>query len=244
MNNKVLGIIIAIIVIAGGIYFINKAPKTPSSDNREGRVVFSITDAAVDMSTVSEINMTVNSIDMHAQGGAWITASTTARTYNLLDLDAKNESKVFADMSAAVGTYDMARLSVGKIIVKTKDGMSKEAKLPSGELRINTIIVVKENATASVNFDFMASKSLHMTGNAGYIFAPVVRTESKSDAQVTIDAAGVVNIGGGRLDASSVVGMDIDGSIKLNFELKADEKLDIINGIIKLHSLIDTKTQY
>jgi hypothetical protein len=253
MNKKSIGIIIAALVIVGGVYLFNQSPKnntnTPTSTGNNtgsnptasatGRVVFAVSDAAMDMSAISQINMTVTGIDIHSQASGWVKVSGAAQTYNLLDLNAKNESKVFSDFQAPVGTYDMMRLEVSKIVIVTKAGAAKEAKLPSGELKINTTLVVKDGGTSSVNFDFLASKSLHMTGNGGYIFAPVVRTETKSDASVTVDTDSTVKVDGGHVDKDETDGMDIDGSVKANFEIKADEQLDVENDVIKVRGLLN-----
>lgn len=246
MNKKTIGIIIVVIVIFGGIYLFARTPSTPSTpsvssipsqnqnNSAQGRVVFSVTDAAINMSTISQINMTISSIDIHSQANGWITTSGTSQTYNLLDLNAKNESRVFTDFQAPAGTYDMVRLSVDKIIVVPKTGATVEAKLPSGELKINTTLVVKDGTTSSISFDFMADKSLHMTGNGGYIFAPVIKTETRSDTAVTVNGDKTVKVNGGHIDTDTTDGMDIDGSVKNNFQIKADGKLDIVNGVIQI----------
>ena len=75
--NKAIGIILAVIVIVGGIYFFTRTPSQDLSDNTQttdttqtvstqGRVVFSVTDAAANMSTISEINMQITSVDVHS----------------------------------------------------------------------------------------------------------------------------------------------------------------------------------
>ncbi len=148
-----------------------------------------------------------------------------------------------ADISAQASSYDQVRLDVSKIIVKTKAGATKEAKLPSGELKINTNLVVKSDTTSTVSFDFLADKSLHLTGNGEYIFAPVVHTLTKSDAMVKINADNSVTVIGGKLDDEGDEGMDIDGTVKADFEIKSDTKLDITNGVIKVHGLLDTGTK-
>lgn len=244
--NKTIGIVIAVIVVLGAIFYFVRTPETtttpeaiPSTsstttttttttqETTQGRVVFSVTDAAADMSTISEINMKVNKVEMHSAAKGWMTVSTTPRTYSLLALNASNKSELLADVKAEVGTYDQVRLMVDSISVKTKAGATKVAKLPSGELKLNTTVVVKEDETASVNLDFLADKSLHTTGNGSYIFAPVVKTESKSSATVNVDATNNVTVSGGKVDDSSSSGMDVDGSVKLNFELKKDLKLNL-----------------
>jgi cytoskeletal protein RodZ len=241
-NNTILGIVLVVLVVLGGIYFFNRdATTTPTTQNTtstnntssaDGRVVFTVTDAALDMSTISAIDMTVSTVQVHNEADGWVQVSNVTHTYNLLELDAKNESKIIADIKAKADTYDQVRLAVDKIVVRTKDGASKEAKLPSGDIKILTNLVVKGGSTSTVSFDFLADKSLRMTGDGQYVFAPVIKAETRSDATVAISGNTVVTTGG-KVDTDVAVGMDIDGSIKLNFELKADEKLQIKNGILK-----------
>ena len=168
-----------------------------------------------------------------------MTVSTTPRVYNLLVLNAENRSELLADANIKAGTYDQIRLMVDSISVKTKTGAVKEAKLPSGELKINTRLVVNANETSSANFDFLADKSLHVTGNGSYIFAPVVKFETRSSADVSVSVDSTVKITGGRSDDQNTVGMDVDGTIKLNFQISGNQKLNIDgNGIIKLEGLL------
>src|SRR3989344_5773487 len=118
----VLGVL-AVVVIAGGVYFMTRNVATNPSDNLKtaeqnqdttytGRVVFSVTDAAADMSTISEINMKVNSVEVHSTASGWVTASTTPRVYNLLALNASKKSELLADVDLETGTYDQVRLMV------------------------------------------------------------------------------------------------------------------------------------
>ncbi|MEO5635098.1 MAG: DUF4382 domain-containing protein [Candidatus Paceibacterota bacterium] len=248
--GKALGIILAAIVIIGaGVYLMNR-PEGEVQDNTnvtttptqpqnvaQGRAIFSVTDAAVNMSTISEINMEVSQVSVHNATSGWAVVSTTPRTYGLLALNAKNESDLLADIRLPAGTYDQVRLMINSVVVKTKAGATKVAKLPSGELKINTIFVVNADQTSSLNFDFLADKSLHVTtANGEYIFAPVVKTESRSNADVTINGDNSVLIVGGTKDDSSTEGMDIDGTVKTNFQIDSSQKLDIdANNMIKLN---------
>lgn len=238
-----LGIILGIvIVIAGAMYFmqrpadvannvdINSTNQTnQNGENTEatGRVVFSVTDAAADMGAVSEINMKVNSVEVHSATSGWATVSTTPRTYSLLSLNQRSQSELLADADIRAGTYDQIRLNVDSVAVITKAGATKVARLPSGVLTISSELIVNANETSSVNFDFVADKSLHTTANGEYVFAPVVKTETRSDTTVSIDSKSVVTINGGNVDDTTTVGMDIDGSIKVNFQLKSNQKLNI-----------------
>jgi len=254
MNKKIIwGVVIAIVVIVG-IYYVARTPNmagVDSSDTAEnndtqnqvakvGRVVFSVTDAAVNMDTISEINMKVNSVDMHSITNGWVNVSTTPHTYNLLDLNAKNQSALLADTQAKADTYDQIRLVVSSINVKTKTGTVKEAKLPSGELKINTKLLVNSDKTSNISLDFLADKSLHTTGNGSYIFAPVVKTETKSDADVSVDSNNVVVVIGGHMDDTNTVGMDVDGSVKLNFQIDDKIKLNLDNNnMIKVGGVLN-----
>jgi hypothetical protein len=230
-------IIVAIIVIAGAVYFFMNnnsgnsytSPEQGTQSNEttgaRGRVVFSVTDAAVNMSTISEIDMKVSKVEMHSAADSWITVSTTPQTFNLLLLNAKSQSALLADSSVQAGTYDQIRLMVDSVTVKTKAGATKTAKLPSGVLKIDAKVVVNTDNTASVNFDFIANKSLHATGNGDFIFAPVVKTSSKSNSNVSVDANNVVSISGGKEEDSKTEGMDVDGNVKLDFEIDDSSKL-------------------
>jgi len=250
MNSKVLWGIVAVLVILGGIYWLatSGTPKTSTENalqeggenvdapnSTQGRVVFSITDAAVNMSTLSEVNMTVSKVEIYNQARGWVSVSSTPKTYNLLELDAKNQSKLLADVNTVPGQYSQVRMTVDKVMVKTKAGVTKEARLPGKMIAISTTLIVSGDTTSSVNFDVLADKSLHITDDGDYIFASVVKTETKSSATVTTDATSVVSISGGTVDSSNTVGMDIDGSVKVDFELKSATKLDIdANGVIKI----------
>src|SRR5665213_1976884 len=202
-----------------------------------GKVIYSITDAATNMGAVTEVDMTASQIDMHSAANGWITVSTTPQTFNLLELNAKNQTSLLAGVNIPVGTYDQVRLTIDKIVVKTNDGATNTAKLPSGMLTVNANVVVKDGATTSVHFDFLASKSLHLTSDGKYIFAPVMHVQTKSDADVTVDANKVVTISNskGKIDSDENVGMDINGSVKANFELDAKTQFDVVNDVIKIH---------
>jgi hypothetical protein len=48
-----------------------------------------------------------------------------------------------------------------------------------------------------------------------------------------------VSLLGGNTDKLNNVGMDIDGSVKVDFEIKADTKLDLdSNNVIKVNGLL------
>jgi hypothetical protein len=247
MSNKTaLWIIAGVVILIAGIMYLMSRPMdteslnkgvngnydsagTAENENMEarGKAVFSVTDAAADMGEVTEIKIVISGLEAHNTANGWVTIATAPRTYSLLDLDKRNESELLAETDLQTGTYDQIRLNVDSVTVKTKNGETSEAKLPSQELKLNTKIVVSADETSSVNFDFLAAKSLHTTGSGEYVYAPVVKTETRSNSEVTIASNGVVKITGGDVDDESTIGMDVDGSLKANFEIKSGTKLDI-----------------
>lgn len=243
MNKTVIGIIVALVVIAGAAFLIYKGPMKDGTDTNEsgaqGQVIFSVTDAAANMESISQVNMKISKVEMHSLAGGWVTVSTAPRSYDLLELRDSSESKVLADIRTKAGTYDQVRLWVDSVAVTNKNGSVKTAKLPANEVTIASKVVVNENKTTSVNFDFLADKSLYATDKGEYIFAPVVKTESKSNATVSIGADGVVNIVGGTVDSSNSFGMDIDGAVRLDFMIDTERDLEInSDNVITVEGLL------
>lgn len=252
MNKTIIGIIIAVVVIVGGIYLMTRTPDITQTTSdtgsnalsttqqnqaavAQGRVVFSITDAALDMGNVVGINVAVTSIDVHNNVNGWTNVSTTPRTYDLLVLNATNQTALLADTSIQAGTYDQVRLTIDSVTIKMKDGTTKMAKLPSNKLTLHTTFVVNANKTSNINFDFLADKSLHLTGNGTYIFAPVVKTKVRGDAKIEIDESNRVRVTDGKDEGENDEGMDVNGEFKSNFQIKSGEKLDVdSNGAIKI----------
>ncbi|MBI2631026.1 DUF4382 domain-containing protein [Candidatus Nomurabacteria bacterium] len=132
----------------------NNAGTNNGGAEASGRVIFSVTDAAADMSAVSEINMKVNSVEVYSAAFGWATVSTAPRTYSLLSLDKRNESELLAEVDIKAGTYDQIRLNIDSVAVITKAGATKIAKLPSSALAIGSKLVVNANETSSANFDY------------------------------------------------------------------------------------------
>ncbi|MEI7709643.1 MAG: DUF4382 domain-containing protein [bacterium] len=241
-TSIVVGVLL-VVAIGFGIYFISNTPNTesPNTNTTEtntpdtassGRVVFSVTDVATTMSTISEVNLKINSVEMHSATKGWINISNTARTYSLLMLNTKKESDLLVDTSVQAGSYDQIRLTLDSVAVQTTAGKTVVATLPSKQLVISTVLTVSPNLTSSVNLDFLASKSLHTTTTGGYIFAPVVKTEIKSNANVTVGTGNVVTITGGTIDDTSTVGMDTNGQVKLNFSIDPTIKLNVIGNSV------------
>jgi len=247
MTNKNRGVLIAVLVVVvlgiGAIYLYNQQTLSQNSTNTatstsyntqtQGKVVFGITDAAASMGAISSVVITVNKIEVHSQAQGWATVSTGTEQFDLLALKQSGATSLLARANVAVGTYDLVRLTVSNVVV-TDNGAQKVAKLLSGELIIIGATIVNANTTSTAVFDFMTDKSLHVTGNGGFVFIPVIKMETKSNTDATIDSNNAVHINAGHVDADVNEGMDVNGEMKANFILNGSTKFDVVNDILKV----------
>ena len=201
----------------------------------QGKVAVSFTDATTNIQNISEVSMTVNKVELYSQTQGWVTVSNNSYQYQLLQLHAKGQTKIFAQAEVPVDTYSRIRVTLGDVVVHTGAGSQKTAAVPSKTLDIQGSVSVHTNETSSLKLDVLADKSLHVTARGDYVFAPVVNVESRSNAMVGITSDGAVTINGGSVDTSSSVGMDIDGNVKANFQLDNNAKLDVgSTGVINI----------
>lgn len=208
---------------------------TPPPPPAQGRAVFTVTDAATTLTGVTAVNMTVDKLEAHsASTDAWMTVSTTAKTYDLLKLKATGSSELLADANLDAGSYDQIRLDISKVEL-TVNGEVQAAKLPSSSLKLVGNLTVTAGQTSTAALDFMVDKSLHLTGSGTYILTPVVRLMTKNAASVKIDTNDKVEVDGGATESDETAGMDEKGDMRANFELQ--DKLDLdAQGMIKLHA--------
>lgn len=221
MNNKVVIGIVALLVIIGGVYFLSKKSSAPApySQSGKGRVVVAIKDAAQNMGTISSVVVTVNKVQLGSEENGWITVSTATKNYDLIALKQSNITSLYGDATVPAGTYNQIRLDISKVVI-TDNGVAHDAKLPSGVLKIDGNFVVKDGQTSTVVFDFKADKSIHITGNGKYIFAPVINLEVKGDVKVDINEKDEVESAEGDKEIDEDFGMDEKGEVKVNFEAK------------------------
>jgi hypothetical protein len=183
----------------------------------KGRVVMTVTDAAVNLGSVSSIKMTVDNIALHSDANGWIDVAAPKRTYDLVALKLSGNQALLADLSLLPARYDQMRLDISNVTVTDSNG-THNAKLPSGRLRLNGEIVVLENKIATVSFDFIADESLH-TANGKYIFAPVIQLESRTNGNAEITQDDKVYLSGGAVQTRSRVGMDTLGNLVIGGKL-------------------------
>lgn len=203
---------------------------TAPSGSSTGSAVFAVRDAAANMGAVTAVQVAIDGVRVHQQGGAWTTVSTQSKTFSLLDLRNKGIAELLAQANLQAGSYDQMELTVSSVLV-TDDKGQHEAKLPSGKLQLKGTLEVRANATSTAAFDFQADRSLHMTGEGQYILAPVIRVETRADADVQVDANRQVKVGGGRVTTESEAGMNADGDVDAGLRISPDAVLHVVaNG--------------
>ncbi len=232
--EKVSGLVLAFgviaLLLAGCTQSGGSATVSPGAG--QGRYVATVTDAAADMGSVTSVQMTIDNVQAHSATQGWVTLSSQSRTVDLMQLKTSGNQALVADTQVAAGTYDQIRMQVSRVSVTDAQG-THEAKLPSGELKIVATTVVNANSTSIAKFDFIADQSLHITGNGRYIMAPVIKIETRSDANVNVASQNDVTVEGGSVDTNAQVGMDISGNVGAGVRIPADAVLDInANGVI------------
>jgi hypothetical protein len=216
----VVSILVLVLAACGG----GKEEGVPAKGT--GKAVLAISDAAADLGSVTSIQLTVDSVKVHKEGGAWTTVSTRTQTYDLLELRGKGTAQLLAQADLQAGSYDQMELSVSKVVVVDSKGQ-QGAKLPSNKLQIKGDIEVKAGATATANFDFIADQSLHLTGEGRYILSPVIKLETKENATAQVQANNEVTISGGTVTTDTQVGMDVEGSVDAGLRIAPDAVLTI-----------------
>lgn len=248
-KNIIIVVVVLAAIALGAIYFYNQpkssqnyqAPASSYNPQTQGKVIFGVKDAATSMGTISSVVITVNKVEIHNEAQGWVTLSTQSNQYDLLALKQSGLTSLLVQTNVQAGTYDQMRLTVSGVVV-TQNGVQQQAKLPSGELKIVGKIVVDAGKTSSAVFDFATDKSLHLTGNGKFIFAPVIKLQTESETDATVDSNDDVHISKGHMDSDENEGMDVDGEMKENFKLDLNTKLDLVDDAVKVDETGDTSS--
>ncbi|OHA71927.1 MAG: hypothetical protein A3A27_02715 [Candidatus Wildermuthbacteria bacterium RIFCSPLOWO2_01_FULL_47_18] len=223
-----------LIVVAGGLYAYFKGASNPENQQAlKGNVIFGITDQAVSLSGIESIKATIDKVQAHQEGDGWLTVSEGPREFNLLDLKARGAIELLAQAQLPEREYNQIRPEISKVLITKANGQTQEAKLPSGDLKLVGKIVVQANKTSSIVVDFLADESLHVTGSGKFIFSPVVKLETRSNASVQVSGKDVA-VAGGVVETDVNLGMDENGETKEGFALGAHAKLELMEDVIRI----------
>lgn len=209
------------------------AKKTPSPTS--GRLVFAVTDATADLSSIRSIFLTVSEIKVHSPQKGWITIPGGPKKFDLLELKKSASLGFFGDAYLEAGTYNQLGLTVKEIIVVKIDSTTASAKLPSGNLKFPAFLInVSQGNTVGIIFDFKADKSLHTSADGTFIFFPVIQVSIRPEVRVDILKDGKVNMISGRSALQVLSGMDKKGNMRENFLLQESVQLDFVGNVLKL----------
>lgn len=236
MNSKgiLIGAIVVVALLLAGWWLLYQMPASPAQNNGQvnnngqatGTVTLTVTDAAADMGAISAVDMSVDRVYLHSNAQGWVLVSQTPQTFKLLDLKENNQLQLLAKADVAADTYDQIWLHVTEVKV-TQNGQVKTAVMPTNDVKMAGVVKVNSGATSTANIDVLADQSLFVTAEKSFVFAPVIKLESRSNATATVDGNNMVIISGGNVDTSTTAGMDVSGELKTNFKIDAEADINI-----------------
>jgi hypothetical protein len=221
-TGVIVGVVLAAVIILGVVEY-QKNLKNADS----GSLYIGVTDATADINGVTDVDMSVKKVEVYSATKGWTTVSTSSQKYSLLALKASGQTQLHAKGKVNAGSYDKVRVTLGDTTVRTKAKGDMKATLPSSHVVIDGTVKVEEGKSTYVKLDFLADKSLHVTSDGQYVFAPVVKAESRSNASVAVSGDNNVTATGGTVDATATAGMDLEGKSRMNFQLITGQSLKI-----------------
>jgi hypothetical protein len=137
-----------------------------------------VTDPGRQQYNISSINVTASAVEIHKAGGEgeegeWISLNITMPTFDLIEIKEGGLEKILASANVAAGNYTQIRVTIEEVKV-TLDGETKNAMVPSNELKFARPFDVVDGGTTILTLDFDADKSAKVTGADKVIVTPVV----------------------------------------------------------------------
>ena len=151
MNSKLIGVIIAVIVIAAAVLVYYQFV-----DNG-GNVNVEVADAPVGASAVY---ITFNNVYVHGTSTGWQNFSVASKTIDILNLTASNAS-LFGSISLKAGTYTQIKLGIVNVTV-VMSGQKITFTSSNGYVDINTPFTVSAHSTTSLVIEFNLTQDLNM----------------------------------------------------------------------------------
>ena len=156
-----------------------------------GRIEVRVTDAPPEYGTIQEIWVTVTDsqeeegVVVHKAAteengeGDWLPIPITgANPFELLALKEAGVDALLGWSSVAPGKYTQIRMTIEKVEILFEGELELvEAKLPSGKLKFVRPFDVVDGETTIIMLDFIADKSVTVTGQGKIIFKPVVKLQ-------------------------------------------------------------------
>jgi hypothetical protein len=151
-----------------------------------GIVEVHVTDAG-HSSNVTSINIIASAVEIHRAGneqgqeqnqseeqeGEWISLNITDSSFDLIALREGGLERFLAEGNVTAGHYTQIRMTIAKVEV-TVNGETKNATVPSNELKFVRPFDIVGAQTTILNLDFDADESVTVTGDGKVIVRPVV----------------------------------------------------------------------
>lgn len=172
------------IVTLLGFMAVSCVPTVPPT----GTVEVHVTDPG-HSSNVTSIKITASAVEIHKAGsgqeqeqnqsekqqiveGEWISLNITDSSFDLIALREGGLEQLLSEGNVTAGHYTQIRLTIEKVEV-TLNGETKNATVPSGELKFVRPFDVVEGQTTILTLDFDADQSVTVTGNGEVLVRPV-----------------------------------------------------------------------
>lgn len=139
------------------------------------RLIVKLTDAP---GLYEEVNIDIQSAEVHISGQGWIALSVLPGIYDLLKLTNGTDT-IISNTDLPAGTMSQLRLKLGTNNSVKIDSVLYPLDTPSADqsgLKLNIHQELLENITYTLILDFDAGKSVIQTGNGTYKLKPVIRT--------------------------------------------------------------------
>jgi hypothetical protein len=147
-----------------------------------------------DPADYDQVNVDVQSVEIHTNSGGWITLNGYPGIYNLLDLTNGIDTLIASD-SIPTGTVSQIRLNLGPNNTIMVDSVMHPLEVPSGYssgLKINVHQAIAGGTAYTLLLDFDAGHSIVETGNGEYKLKPVIHGQFVNGAVTGNTITGVV----------------------------------------------------
>jgi hypothetical protein len=225
--KQAITIIIVLAVIVGIYFAVSGGSQQVAGEPIQGNLALSITDAAANMDNIESINLTIDEARLKQETGAWNDVSIDNKTFDLLELRDQNRLALLGSANVDSGVYNQVRLNVASISVVTSDDGEQDARIPSSQLTMEGNVEVGATSTTNVTLDFVADRSLHVTEDGTYVFAPVIKMSAQKNAIVRANNEGSVQVEGGATTTSKTVSMGADGRLKAGLQIPEQAAVEV-----------------
>ncbi len=168
---------------------------------KTGTIEMRVTDAPPEYGNIKEIHIEVleteeEGVAVHKASddgdGGWINIpiNDDNNPFELLELKEVGVDALLGWATVPIGRYTQIRMTIKEVTVIFEgdtelddDDVSKVAKLPSGKLKFVRPFDVVEGGTTIILLDFIADKSVNITGKGDVIFKPVIKLLVSGDIE-------------------------------------------------------------